>query len=365
MKGRIISTAAALIAVAVLFSETVFASPSVSAQSALLYDCGSGRILWEKDADAPHLIASTTKIMTGLLICEQCDPDARVRIPEEAVGIEGSSLYLKAGEVLTVRQLLYGLLLQSGNDAAMALAIFCAGNAEDFVARMNEKAERLGLTHTEFANPHGLDDQKNYSTARDLALLADAAMDNPLFHEIAATKTVTIGNRTLANHNKLLWRYEGAVGVKTGFTKQAGRLLVSAAERNGRRLIAVTINAPDDWQDHTRMLDFGFAAFSQQTVLEAGVCLATVPVIGGMESACGAVAAESFSCALLPEEIPQIRLQLSRMAYAPVRAGAKAGVAEIWLKHDKIGEVELVWRQSVGQQSKTERHGFLSRWFGG
>lgn len=231
---------------------------SLSASSACLLDCSSGRILYAKDAATPRLIASTTKIMTALLIAEQCNPDARVRIPTEAVGIEGSSMYLEAGEILTVRDLLYGLMLHSGNDAAVALAIYCAGDAGSFVDRMNQRAEQLGLQQTEFANPNGLDNEHNRSTAEDLARLAACALENELFREVVSTKTYTNGIRTMTNHNKLLWRYEGAIGVKTGYTRAAGRILVSAAERDGRRLVAVTMNAPDDWNDHTRLLDYGF-----------------------------------------------------------------------------------------------------------
>ena len=210
MKSRFLLCTAAALAAAVLFSGvTCMASsdvPLVSARSAILYDCGSGRVLYEKDAHSRQLIASTTKIMTGLLVCERANLDDRVEIPPEAVGIEGSSLYLKAGETLTVRELLQGMMLHSGNDAAMALAIYCAGTPEGFVDWMNEKAETLGLEQTRFANPHGLDDENNYSTAYDMAHLAAYAMENPLFWEVVSTKNATISGRSLTNHNKLLWR---------------------------------------------------------------------------------------------------------------------------------------------------------------
>ena len=199
-------------------------------------------MLYAHNADQPGLIASTTKIMTALLVAEQCNPDARVKIPPEATGIEGSSMYLTAGEVLTVRDLLYGLMLHSGNDAAVALAIFCAGDVGAFVDRMNQRAGQLGLRQTEFANPNGLDSEHNRSTARDLAWLAACALENDLFREVVSTRTYTNGLRTMTNHNKLLWRYEGAIGVKTGYTRAAGRILVSAAERDGRRLVAVTMS---------------------------------------------------------------------------------------------------------------------------
>ena len=244
--------AAALLAAVLFFPCRVSA---VSAEKAILLDAVTGRVLFEKQADQRALIASTTKIMTALIICEQCNVLDRMRIPKEAVGIEGSSMYLQEGEVLTIQELLYGLMLHSGNDAAVALAIYCGGTVEGFAQLMNDKAHRLGLTGTHFENPNGLDSPGHYSTARDMAVLAAYAMENPIFARTVSTKTVTAGNRSLRNHNKLLWRVEGADGVKTGFTKAAGRILVSSASRQGRRLVAVTMNDPDDWQDHQKLLE--------------------------------------------------------------------------------------------------------------
>lgn len=233
--------------------------PRVSARSAVLYDCTANRVLWGKDENSQSLIASTTKIMTALVALQCCDPAEQVTIPQEAVGVEGSSVYLKAGEVLTVEELLLGLMLQSGNDAAVALAIHCAGSVEAFAAKMNCMAERLEMNHSHFVNPNGLDHRDHYSTAYDLALLTDYALDDPVFARIVRCKKAVIsGDRSLVNHNKLLWRYEDCIGVKTGYTRTAGRILVSAAQREGRRLVAVTINAPDDWNDHCRLLDYGF-----------------------------------------------------------------------------------------------------------
>lgn len=233
MKRMITGMAAALLA-AILFPP--FSAAAVSAQHAIVMDGQTGQVLYEKNADRQALIASTTKIMTALLICEQCNVLDRMEIPKEAVGIEGSSMYLQEGEVLTLQELLYGLMLQSGNDAAVALAIYCGGTVSDFAQLMNDKAHRLGMKNTHFVNPHGLDAPGHYSTARDLAILAAYAMNNPLFAKTVSAKTVTVGQRYLRNHNKLLWQLDGADGVKTGFTKAAGRILVSSAVRQGRRL---------------------------------------------------------------------------------------------------------------------------------
>ena len=239
--------------------------PQVSAKSAALLDGTTGECLYEKNGDQRALIASTTKIMTGLLVCEAGDLDRTVTVPETAAGTEGSSMYLKSGETLTRRELLYGMMLHSGNDAALTLAISISGSEAAFVRQMNRRACALNLTQTHFANPHGLDSGENYSTALDLARLAQAALQNEQFRAVVSTKTITCAGRTLTNHNKLLWRYDGCIGVKTGYTKHAGRILVSAAERNGQQLIAVTIADPDDWRDHAALLDHGFAVLALQS----------------------------------------------------------------------------------------------------
>ena len=249
MKRIFAGTAAVLLAAVLFFPVSVQA---LSAEKAILVDAATGRVLYEKNADERSLIASTTKIMTALVVCEQCNVLDRMRIPREAVGIEGSSMYLQEGEVLTLQELLYGLMLHSGNDAAVALAIYCGGTVEGFAEMMNDKARVLGMTQSHFENPNGLDSPGHYSTARDLAILASYAMKNPIFHKTVSTKTVTVGNRYLRNHNKLLWQVAGADGVKTGYTKAAGRILVSSATRDGRRLIALAITTywyrnDEDW----------------------------------------------------------------------------------------------------------------------
>ena len=228
----------------------------VSATAAVLLDADTGQLLYEKNGDEQMLIASTTKIMTALVALEQAEPDDTVTVTREHM-TEGSSMYLKPGETVRVEELLYGLLLCSGNDAALALTE-CAGGLEPFVALMNEKAAALGMTHTSFANPNGLDAEGHYSTARDMAVLAAAAMEEPTFRRICSSRAVTIGQRTMENHNRLLRQVEGCIGLKTGYTKAAGRTLVSCAERCGCRLIAVTLRDSDDWADHAALYEYGF-----------------------------------------------------------------------------------------------------------
>lgn len=209
--------------------------------------------------------------MTALVALESgCPLEEKVVIREEDTRTEGSSLYLRPGEELRLETLLYGLLLQSGNDAALAVARHCGGTVENFVAEMNRCAARLGMTNSRFANPSGLNAEGHCSTARDLALLARACLKNETLAAIAATRSITLEGRSFVNHNKLLWRYGGCVGLKTGYTEKAGRTLVSAAERDGMTLIAVTLDDPDDWRDHAALFDWGFANWRMETAGPGG-----------------------------------------------------------------------------------------------
>ena len=338
---------------------------ALSAQKAILMDAETGRVLYEKDADSRSLIASTTKIMTALIVCEQCNVLDRMRIPKEAVGIEGSSMYLKEGEVLTLQELLYGLMLHSGNDAAVALAIYCGGTVEGFAQLMNDKAHRLGLTGTHFENPNGLDSPNHYSTARDLAVLTAYAMRNPIFAQTVSTKKVRVGERYLTNHNKLLWRVEGADGVKTGYTKAAGRILVSSAQRDGRRLVAVTINDGNDWADHAALLENGFSRYTLRRIVAEGVCLGERTVISGESESVRLMADGEFSFPLASDEIPDIVISGPEFTYAPVVAGEEAGFAYICIDEKCVGKVPLVYETTVEIKQPEKKKHFWDGWFGG
>lgn len=267
----------------------------LSAKSAILIDASDGSVLYEKNGRERMGMASTTKIMTALVVCEHLPLDTVVSIPAEAVNTEGSSVYLTAGELLSVEELLYALLLASANDAAVALAIAASGSIEAFAEKMNEKAVALGLSDSNFVNPHGLYDDNHYTTAYDLAMISRAALGEPILRQIVATKKATIpqgvtpdntegeAERYLYNHNKMLHLYEGAVGVKTGFTKKTGRCLVSAAERDGLTLVAVTLNASDDWNDHSAMLDYGYSLYERVTLFDVGEFTCQYAVSGGKE----------------------------------------------------------------------------------
>ncbi len=212
-------------------------------------------------------MASTTKIMTALLICENCQPEEVIVIPKEAVGIEGSSLYLKEGESLTVKELLYGLMMRSGNDCAVALALHLGGSIENFAEMMNTRAKSLCLNNTHYVNPHGLHDKDHYTSCYDLCKLGCIAMKNTLFREIVSTKVTTIGDeqskRTITNKNKILFEYDGGNGIKTGYTCNAGRCLVASAERKGVQLVSAVLNVPDMFNVCKQYMDYGFNALEK------------------------------------------------------------------------------------------------------
>ena len=360
MKRTILRTAAILVA-AVLFMPQISA---ISAEKAIVLDAATGRALYERNADERSLIASTTKIMTALVVCQHCNVLDRVKIPKEAGGIEGSSMYLQEGEVLTVQELLYGLMLRSGNDAAVALAIYCGGTVEGFAELMNDKARELGLKNTHFVNPNGLDAPDHYSTARDLAVLTQNAMADPIFARTVGAKTVTVGERVMTNHNKLLWQLDGCEGVKTGYTRAAGRILVSSASRQGRRLICVTIHAPDDWNDHKTLLTQGFDGFSVRELVAEGEVLGYRYVAGGDGTCVPLVAAEGFSYALAPGEEPEIVLSPQYFSYAPVTEGRPEGDAYVLLDGQVVGQIPLIWGSSMKEMKQKERT-LLERLFGG
>ena len=321
----------------------------VHAASAVLMDAESGRVLYQLDAHHPRLIASTTKLLTALVAVEQAeDLDEVVTVKGEWLGSEGSSIYLKAGEEITLRGLLYGLLLQSGNDAAMSVACHIAGSETNFVAMMNQKAAELGMRDSSFANPSGLNDDDHYSTAYDLALLARACLSNETVAEICATRAVTVGARTFINHNKLLSRYEGCVGMKTGFTEKAGRTLVSAATRNGQTLICVTLNDGDDWNDHAKLLDYGFATFPRQALCQAGEVYGWVAVEGSLIPAVAVETREELGYPLTEAEKPVMEIELLQSAAAPLAPGVQLGELRWRLDGEVIARMPLVSQSAAG-----------------
>ncbi len=303
-----------------------------SARAAVLMEAESGEMVFRQNEDARLSMASTTKIMTALVALEALPLHTAVTVTPASVGVEGSSIYLVEGETLTLEELLYALLLQSANDAAETIAIAVAGSVAGFAALMNEKAAALGLQDTHFVNPHGLDDEEHYTTARELALITRAALENPDFVRICSTERKTIplhnteGVRLLLNHNKLLKTYDGCIGVKTGFTKKTGRCLVSAACRNGVTLIAVTLNDPDDWRDHTALLDYGFSMYESVLLCEPGFYHAPLWMVSGTQEYVMVENTDSLT-AILRRDHGRITcmVELPRFAFAPVQAGQTVG----------------------------------------
>ncbi len=346
MKKRLFSL---LLFSAVLLSainSAAFAAPENSSHAMVLMHADSGQILFSQNADEQMLIASTTKIMTALVVIENCKPEETVDIIPEYTGIEGSSMYLAAGEKYTVEQLLYGLLLTSGNDAAVALACHCGGSVEGFVQMMNEKAQELGLSKTSFQNPNGLDAKGHGSTAEEMAVLTCYAMENPLFAKIVSTKNYTVGDRTFSNHNKLLWNYEGALGVKTGYTMAAGRTLVSCARQNGLKLICVTLNDPNDWRDHCAYFDWGFENYEYKSLLPMGE-LCTIPVISGEQATVSVGCVSSTETLIKKGAQLAYTMELPKFVYAGVLQGEQAGKIFVTADGQPVGEFSLVYTKSV------------------
>jgi D-alanyl-D-alanine carboxypeptidase (penicillin-binding protein 5/6) len=337
-------------------------APAVSAASAVLLDAGSGRVLYAKDQDQPRAIASITKLMTALVAAEYFDDWSQaITIKQEWTGIEGTSLYLEAGEELRVETLLYGLLLHSGNDGAMALAGAAAGDIDTFVAWMNQRAADLGMTGTHFSDPSGLGDEDHYSTALDMARLGAAVLENDRLAQIVATRSITLEGRSLTNHNKLLWQYPGCTGMKTGYTRQAGRTLVSSAEKDGQTLVCVTLNDPNDWADHAALLDYGFQAYPQAVAVEAGQVLGQVPLTGSLKRQVGAVARDTIAYPLQAGEEIRLEVILPETVAAPVVQGQVAGEVIAWVGEREIGRSYLVW-QAAAPRDVSPRAPVSSLW---
>ncbi len=305
------------------------AEPSLSAHSAVLIELESGNILLQKNANKRMGMASTTKIMTALTVLSLAAPTDILTVPSAAVGIEGSSVYLTAGERLTVYELLCALLLSSANDAAAALALCLSGSIEAFADKMNQKAADLGLVDTHFVNPHGLYDDNHYTTAYELALITREALRDSTLAKIFSTYKTNISmcgtknGRLLVNHNKLLRTYDGALGVKTGFTRRTGRCLVGAARRDGMTLISVTLNAPDDWRDHAVMLDYGFENYCRRLLFDVGEYKYSLP-LAGYENVFVTLTNTKPISLTLPKDEQQIKVCIysnRRFLYAPVHKG--------------------------------------------
>lgn len=345
------------------FGEKNFTKTNVSAFSAALYLPETKKFLYTKNANQRMPMASTTKIMTAMVALEHSDLAEVVEIDDSSIGIEGSSAYLRRGDVLSMEELIYALLLQSANDAAVAIACHVGGDLSGFVDMMNEKVEDLGLSNTHFTNPHGLDDPEHYTTAADLAIISATALSNPLFRKITSTYKKSFispdRSRTYVNHNKLLSSYEGCIGVKTGYTKRSGRCLVSAAERDGLSYVAVTLNAPNDWSDHRTLLDLGFDKMEKIQFADRFDHLYKIPVIGGEFDYTFAANTESASIIVEKGEHQLSEyLKLVRYAIAPIEKGDILGEIIYTLDGKEAARVQIIATESV---NKKEKQGFFSK----
>ena len=330
----------------------------ISAKGAVLLEADSTSIAFGKNENTPLPMASTTKIMTALVVLENSCLDHIVTIEPSMVGIEGSSIYLQVGEALTVEELLYALLLESANDASVALAIHVSGSVESFAELMNEKAQALGLKSTHFTNPHGLDDKEHYTTPYELGIIAANAMKNEKFKEIVSTRKKTIplnngdGTRVLVNHNRLLRLYDGTIGIKTGFTKKSGRCLVSASSRNGVTLICVTLNAPNDWQDHISLLNYGFDNYESVLLAEPNSYSIELPVIGGDKSTLNAENTQGLSVTLNKENINiSAIVESNRLLSAPISKGDLVGNIVFYNNDKIIATLPLFAKENVKVQN--------------
>lgn len=345
------------------------------AKAAIVIDGETGRILYEKNAYEKMGMASTTKIMTGICGIEFGDLKKEIKVSNHAAGVEGSSMYLKAGESISLYDVITGLMLVSGNDAATAVAESVAGSEGGFVLLMNQKANEIGAYNTCFQNPHGLSDPGHYTTACDLAKITAYAMKNPIFADIVSQKRKVVeskagGKRYLTNHNKLLKLYEGCIGVKTGFTKATGRCLVSAAERDGLKLICVTLNDGNDWNDHMAMLDKGFANYTARPIAKKGTVLAEARVKGGEAKKVRLITENDESMAVKKGETPKISISAAENIYieAPIEKGKVYAKADVVENGKKVGKINLVAAEGVAKKNEEKtiiiKKGFFKWLFG-
>lgn len=321
-------------------------SPTISASAYVLMDAESGRVLLAHNETEERPVASTTKIMTALVALRSSKPTDMVRVKREHLR-EGSSMYLAEGETLSMEALLYGLMLPSGNDAAECIADHCGPGTARFVQRMNDTAAELGMTHTQFANPSGLDETGHHSCALDMARLMACAMREPAFAQIVSAKTAAAGARTMGNHNKLLGTVAGCIGGKTGYTGAAGRTLVSCAERDGLRLIAVTLHDGNDWADHAALYDYGFSQYRAERPLSRREDCALLAVRGGTACCVALRAEEDVSCPVAEGETLSLRWELPESVDAPVERGQALGEAVVLLDGRELRRVRLLAAQDV------------------
>lgn len=341
------------ILIIILISNIVFCDDlSLNGQSYILIDCISGRVLYEKNAHTKMPMASTTKIMTALIALENGNLDDEIEVSREAVGIEGSSIYLVEDEKISLKDLLYGLMLSSGNDAAIAISTHIGGTVDEFIKMMNSKAMSLGAKNTNFVNPHGLHHDEHYTTAYDLALITKEAFRYDIFSEIVKSKSY-ISNREKNNYflnkNKTLWQYDGGNGVKTGYTMRSGRCLVSSATKNNMKLIAVSLNARDWFNDNYNLLDYGFKNYKPYLIYDKGQLMKSIEVTGGNKDLANLVSGELLFYPLKEDEKKDIKIIIDapEQIKAPLEKDQKVGSINTFLNGILINKTDLKVKSSI------------------
>lgn len=340
--------------------------PTISAKSAVVISADSGEKIFAKNESEPMPMASTTKIMTALIALENSDLcNKEVSITDEMVRVEGSSMGLRAKDVISLYSLCQGMLLCSGNDAANSVALAIGGTREKFVDLMNEKARQIGLKDTCFVTPSGLDSGCHHSTAMDMAILGAYAMENEKFYDIVSKKSMKVSfiyppkTCTYSNHNKLLKMYDGCVGIKTGFTKKAGRCLVSCAERDGIRLVAVTLNAPSDWNDHKTIYDYSFSRVEGH-VFDDSNFEVELPVVGSDEDKVTVRSVTSKKTTFKKEDVSKIKrvIELPRFLYSPLNEKQVVGRIVYYIDDNIVFVNPIRCTKSVNYKKKDN---FLSK----
>lgn len=324
----------------------------ISAENCILMDCNTGRILYEKDSHKKIAMASTTKIMTALIALENGNLNDKIKINIECVGIEGSSIYLKEDEEVTLEDLLYGLMLRSGNDAAVAIAIHIGGNIEGFTELMNKKAKEIGALNTNFVNPNGLHHNNHYSTAYDLALITREAFSYNEFEKIVGTKTYVSKrkeNNYYQNKNKTIWQYKGGDGVKTGYTTSSGRCLVSSANRKGMRLISVVIRANDWFNDNYKLLDYGFDNYKPYIIYDKNQFVKKIKVNDANKEDINLVTQNDLVYPLKEDEIKKIKINTVAPdeVKAPIYKDEIIGDIYVYLDNKLINKDKLVAKSTI------------------
>lgn len=374
MKRKFICTIISAAMLMLLAPKTYAVSLSgISAKSSIIIEAQSGKVIAGKNEYDRLPMASTTKIMTTLLLLESGGLDEEFKVDNGAIMVEGSSMGLCEDDIVTKRALCYGMMLPSGNDAANETAVLLGGSAEKFADMMNEKAEQLGLEDTHFVTPSGLHDDNHYSTAYDMAMLTKEALKNETFKEICGTKSIKLsfGNppyeRWLVNTNKLLTLYDYCIGVKTGFTDEAGRCLISAAEKDGVTLICVTLNASNDWNDHIKMYDYGFSVTESRSA-DFDFSELYVDVAGGDTDKVRVAPADIPKYTVVNGEVPEMsyKVNLDKFIYAPVSMGRKAGTIDFYSGDELVMTAELETESGCGaivKEYKPKWYEIIVEWF--